>query len=270
MKTRLLIIGLLIFGIISITFGYVQKNGQTQKHNQLPVNFLEPLFVTQARGESSWIGELLDNEAGISAWFEGDVINLDNVRDTFRVIEYETSEYIIGSVPVPLYESTELEDAHVYVSIYGWVLAYYPNDSVSSRMVDVRYYDIYDILTTKLHRVLELIASEGLIPLPDIYCYDFRYPNATNAMISIDSDFDGDWTYTIELPSTYIYYERSWFLRDVVGWQGPGFWLNGIQLGACWESDCYGSITPSQLPPDTLNTVVVRDIGGIVLIYEEP
>jgi hypothetical protein len=39
------------------------------------------------------------DEAGISAWFgAGTTINLNDVRDAYRTVEYETTQYIVGSV----------------------------------------------------------------------------------------------------------------------------------------------------------------------------
>ena len=44
------------------------------------------------------------DEAGISAYFKSaSPVTLADVRSVFRVIEAETADYIIGSVPVPDY-----------------------------------------------------------------------------------------------------------------------------------------------------------------------
>jgi len=65
-----------------------------------------------------------EDEAGIAAYFKSaNPINLNNVKSVFRVIEAQTAEYIIGSVPVTNYPDTE--DVHVYVHKDGWFLAYY-------------------------------------------------------------------------------------------------------------------------------------------------
>ena len=70
------------------------------------------------------IGALLEQEAGISAYYQSPyAITLSQVRPLFRVIEAETADYIIGSVPVAGY--TENADAHVYVHKDGWILAYF-------------------------------------------------------------------------------------------------------------------------------------------------
>ena len=85
-----------------------------------------PGFVRNAQASTSDfdIAAKLDVEAGISAWFKSpDAINLNQVRSQFRTIELETTDYIIGSVPVAGY--LETADAHVYVHRDGWILAYY-------------------------------------------------------------------------------------------------------------------------------------------------
>jgi hypothetical protein len=52
------------------------------------------------------------DEAGISAYFKSaSPVTLADVRSVFRVIEVETADYIIGSVPVPDYAETQ--DTHV-------------------------------------------------------------------------------------------------------------------------------------------------------------
>ena len=54
-----------------------------------------------ARAETGAISSFLDDEAGISAYFDASAtIDLNDVRSLFRTIEVETADYIIGSIPV--------------------------------------------------------------------------------------------------------------------------------------------------------------------------
>lgn len=77
----------------------------------------------------------LEEEAGISAYTNvGEAINLGNAKTAFGTIEYETSDYIIGSVPLPDYAETE--DVHAYVHKDGWVVAYYLEDEPVAKIVE--------------------------------------------------------------------------------------------------------------------------------------
>ena len=81
-----------------------------------------PQFIAQAEPNStdSFIGDKLDAEAGISAYYKApDTIDLNQVAPVFRTIEISTTEYIIGSVAVPNYP--EHYDVHVYVNTNGWI-----------------------------------------------------------------------------------------------------------------------------------------------------
>jgi hypothetical protein len=54
----------------------------------------------------------LYGEADVSAYCNaGQEINLTQAKGAFRDLEYESAEYIIGSVPIPGYSETE--DVHV-------------------------------------------------------------------------------------------------------------------------------------------------------------
>ncbi|MCP4546550.1 MAG: hypothetical protein GY835_08815, partial [bacterium] len=117
---------------------------------------------------------LLD-EAGITAYVHlSQTIRLEYVQDEFRIIEDQTEDYIIGSVPVPEYDIEY--DVHVYVHQSGWMVAYYLPDDPASKIVDWRN---RCISPTNLETVLtNLAASDGII-LPEVSYYDFRYPDAT-------------------------------------------------------------------------------------------
>lgn len=76
------------------------------------------------------------DEAGISAYFKSATpVNLADVRSVYRVIEVETPDYIIGSVPVPDY-GQERFDVHLYVHRDGWFLAYYLTSDPVSKIFD--------------------------------------------------------------------------------------------------------------------------------------
>jgi hypothetical protein len=73
-----------------------------------------PSFLSVARAEAAPAAAtgFPQDEAGISAYFKSaNSINLADVQSTFRVVETQTADYIVGSVPVANYDATQ--DVHV-------------------------------------------------------------------------------------------------------------------------------------------------------------
>jgi len=217
------------------------------------------------------IGAKLDDEAGISAYFQSsDPINLSQVRSLFRTIETETTDYIIGSVPVPNHLADF--DAHVYVNKVGWVLAYYLNSDPISKIIDVK---AQTISSTKLKTVVSAVASAGGALFTDVTYYDFRYPNATNMMFVAKTPTNGS-TFTIQMPSSYGYYYRGW--ASLGGCNN--FTIDGVsaQSSAIWTGDymSYGSLNASQMLPDITHALVVGTCGyggaysTLVIVYRIP
>jgi hypothetical protein len=66
-------------------------------------------------------------------------ITINSVASLFRTIEVSTTDYIIGSIPVPNYPETE--DAHAYIHKDGWMLAYYLKVDPVGKIVDWQSYD---------------------------------------------------------------------------------------------------------------------------------
>jgi hypothetical protein len=231
-------------------------------------DLIAPEFVTRAKPISpdSFIGDLLDQEAGISAYYKSpDAIVLSQVRGTFRTIEVETAEYIVGSVAV--LNHPEHFDAHVYVSTNGWILAYYLRSDPVGKIVDVYGSTIN---TTKLKTVVAAVASAAGAPFTDATYYDFRYPNATN-MLFVAEDLSNGNDFTIQLPSTYGYFERGWAINNFNS-GSTYFQLDGVNLSYTWVGNAmgYGTITASQLLPDVPHTILVDYYGVLVLVYRVP
>jgi hypothetical protein len=254
--------------LVILSFAYVNKP-TTLAANDNALRLEAPRFVNVARADSSDldIGSYLDDEAGISAWYQSpDAINLSQVRDQFRTIETETADYIIGSVPVPGYRETA--DPHVYVHRDGWILAYYMRSDTIGKIVDA---GASSITTTKLKNVVAAMAGAADAPFTDATYYDFRYPNATHMMLIAESYSNGN-DFTVQLPSTYGYFERGWAINDF----GGGVWyfrLDGVNLsstGSDMSNVAYGSITAAQLLPDVTHTVSVDDWGAMVILYRVP
>ena len=204
------------------------------------------------------------DEAGISAYFKSaSPITLADVRSMYRVIEAQTADYIIGSVPVPGY--VEKYDVHLYIHRDGWFLAYYLSADPASKLFDWNKY-MRTAIPTRLENVLAIAANTAGIAFPGSTYYDFRYPNATHLMMIAEDTPDGN-QFEIKLPGSYSYYERSWSTAYTGGYCETWFVLDGTNIGH--NGTAYGTLTAAQLLPETTHTVQIscNGYGGLVLVY---
>jgi hypothetical protein len=131
-----------------------------------------PLFVAVAEGsEVSGMRagtNFLDAEAGISAYTNvGEEIDIEKAKAAFRTVEYETDEYIIGSVPLPDYP--EYEDVHAYVHKDGWIVTYYLKDKPVGKIIDWKDYSTDEkIIGTKLEDGLSVACNAAGVPIRNI------------------------------------------------------------------------------------------------------
>jgi hypothetical protein len=216
------------------------------------------------------------DEAGISAYFKSDTpITLASVRSIYRVVEVETGDYIIGSVPVPEYQ--ERHDVHVYIHRDGWFLAYYLASDPVAKIVDWRRYTGTDI-PTKLDNVLAIAAVAGGVAFKGATYYDFRYPNATNLMLIAEDHLNGG-DFSVDLPGDFTYFARSWSLSGIGGGHcGSALDLDGTRVGSvanCEDGVVEGDLSAAQLLPDTYHTLTVSPDwqpanAALVLVYRVP
>jgi hypothetical protein len=269
MKTRIFIIIPFLFVVIISLFWIVQETEQSSEEDRLSLNLSEPLFVSQARAESNWLNEYLDEEAGLAAWVRGDLIDLAEVEPLLNV-EYITSEYIIGGLKQALPGYSEAESPHIYASVDGWIMAYYNNTDVASKIVDIVYFRTYQIMRTKLQVAIDIITTAVGSPILSAEYYDFRYINATNMMTIAETDQDGNNYFYVEVPSDFTVYEYSYSIYG----NGDGviainiMWINDVEYRRCYPY-CYDTITPSMLPYDVSNKISYNDEGSISILYEE-
>lgn len=229
-----------------------------------------PSFVRVASAEGDAIASVIGSEAGISAYYQSAVpIEFTaDFRTVFRTIEAETADYIIGSVRVENY--VESEDVHVYVSKNGWMLAYYLKTDPVGKIFDWKTYNGAAI-NTKLEKTLIRVASFAGVPYTAAAFYDFRYPNATHLMLIGETHEDGN-NFTVNLPSSFTYYERSWGLLNDGGascWQLDGACVTG-STGVGGGYTAQGYLTAAQMLPDATHTIAVDWHGGLALVYRVP
>jgi len=215
------------------------------------------------------------DEAGISAYFKSaSPVNLADVRGVYRVIEVETADYIIGSVPVPDY-GQERFDVHLYVHRDGWFLAYYLASDPVSKIFDWLSYSGGSSIPTIPDRILQIAATSAGMSFPGSAHYDFRFPNATNLILVAETTGNGN-DFTVYFPGSYGYYERSWSTR-YTNWDPhypTCFVLNGTQIGCAGSDDqiAYGSLSGAQLLPDRTHSIEISSsgYGGLALLYRVP
>ncbi|MEA3417340.1 MAG: hypothetical protein U9R02_14570, partial [Thermodesulfobacteriota bacterium] len=196
------------------------KNGISQCSERSSISLVPPSFIglasaTEAMGNgvsaTSRAGtSFLEEEAGISAYTNvGEEINLERAKSAYRTIEYETDEYIIGSVPLPDYAETE--DVHAYVHKDGWVVTYYLKGEPVAKIVDWEDYSTDERITgTKLEDGVGVVCNAAGVPIRDLKYYDFRYANADKMMIVADAQWtEGTDTFKLKLPSDFVFYEKS-------------------------------------------------------------
>jgi len=235
-------------------------------------SFIEPASASGLGGQTEGTS-FLQEEAGISAYTNvGEEIDLEKAKNAFRTIEYETDEYIIGSVPLPNYPETE--DVHCYIHIDGWIVSYYLKNEPAAKIVDWNSYTTDEKITgTKLENGITVVCdAAGVLP-GDIKYYDFKYPNANSLMIVADAQWvDGTDTFNITLPSDFRFYERSYSHYAYDSW-GSKMKIDGSMIsniGAC--NDCgvthYGLLSPSQIPPEEVHTVSLSHSEGSSISYD--
>ncbi|MFV9676956.1 MAG: hypothetical protein ACNYVW_04815 [Methanosarcinales archaeon] len=140
-------------------------------------------------------------------------IDLSKAELCYRNIEYNCSDYIIGSVELP--DLSEDEDVHVYVSADGWIVAYYLKEEPASKIMPWIGYDGGEITTTKLEDAISKMCTDIEIPYQqvksDIKYDDFSYPDANRLMIIVDRmDVPGTDTFEFKIPDDYTVYKASW------------------------------------------------------------
>jgi len=217
----------------------------------------------------------LDDEAGISAYTKATTtITLNNAKSAFRTIETQTSNYIIGSVPIP--GLPESEDAHVYVSKSGWILAYYKKDLPTAKMLQWSGYAGGSISTTTLADAISSLASSAGVSYSGIKYYNFKYPGANRLMMIVDWKKDGPDSYQFKVPDTFVLNENSHSLYcEYNCWSN----IDSVDIPNQWSYEFsgrgvhygyYGSI----LSPNVFHTVDFGSYGEgaqtTILVYKQP
>ncbi|MBE3121343.1 MAG: hypothetical protein IMZ58_03935 [Thermoplasmata archaeon] len=231
-------------------------------------------------GENGTRSSFLDQEAGISAYTNvGTTINLTLARNAFRTIENESTDYIIGSVPLPDY--SESEDVHCYVHQDGWIVSYYLKTEPIGKIFDgVDYTTDGQITDTKLNDGIDAVCEAAAVVPGNINYFDFEWPNAQKMMIVGDAIWGypgGPNTFNLTLPTDFTFYERSFCHYSVNSCSYSQLYINQQQISYVYHSFNYGSLSSSQLPSGPTNIIKLTSNCGssqqtsamILLLYKE-
>ncbi len=213
---------------------------------------LEPPAFLDDDIQSSLVGEKIQDEAGIAAYYKAPYsLNLSLVRPMFNSIELEAADYILGSISVPNYD--ERFDVHVYVRSDGWIMAYYLASAPTGKMIDTRALSLNN---TKLTIVMNNVAVTGGAPFGAVTYYHFNYPNATHMLLV------GEYSerFEITMPSTNAYYELS-----VANY-------GSVRIDGTYYSEDYVYILVplTTFLPDVVHNVDPGYYAALVILYRMP
>ncbi|WMW23069.1 hypothetical protein RE476_04355 [Methanolobus mangrovi] len=221
------------------------------------------------------------DEAGISAYVQAKPsgINLESAKSAFATIERETSDYVIGTVALDVHD--EEEYPHVYVSTDGWVVAYYPSERPSSWILPWADYSGEAITSTTLSKAIGIMATSVGGTSSGIKYYDFRYEDAKNMMIIVESVQGGENFFKFTIPTIFQTYAVDWSHYNIDGYpSNAGYgksyaYLNGVQVSYLATTDSnYGSFT-GQVQNGVEQTVMIQTDNyatgrvGLVLEYAD-
>ena len=97
-------------------------------------------------------------------------------------------------------------------------------------------------------------------------------------MLLVAEDEDNGNDFTIRLPSSFGYFDRGWAIGTATGYQDY-FNVDGVNKigGAIYSGDSahYGTLTASELLPDTPHTIAVNmtygsAYGVLIITYRVP
>ena len=287
-RGKMFVISIALVVTLSFTIMLSQSSANTDKkmidggNGIIPLtapHFIGMAYAIEATGGNAFP----ENEAGISAYTDvGRTIDLKYARDAFRTIEYETDEYIIGSVSLPGYPETD--DVHAYVHKDGWVVTYYLKEEPAAKIIDWVDYDTDEDMTgTKLEDGIIIVCDSAGVPTGDIKYYDFRHPNANKLMIVADALWNsGEDTFRLKLPSDFVFYERSYSHCSKGNDYTSGMYLDEKEISVIVPGTNYDLLSPAQLSLDVFHTIKITAtarsdhryysypaFGAIVLIYQE-
>ena len=107
--------------------------------------------------------------------------------------------------------------------------------------------------------MLEIVAGAADQSFGNASYYDFRYPNATHLLLVGEINWDEDASYSIRMPSEYVYYERSVAVKSN---EYVSFNISNVDPQTSWCSYCYAAISAAALPAGTERSTITYGRSG--------
>jgi len=179
---------------------------------------LPSLFQTAHAQDAACDVNLLA-DAGVTAYTNlAEEIDIAFLESYFSGAVQQTDQFISGIVLVGSQQKLpQLDEAavvHAVVCADGWVFAYLSREQPASALIDWTLYEDEGLSTTPLEAVIRLLTEEMGFTLRagDISYFDFRYPEATNLKLVVDSVETNRWqeSFQISVPKRLTIYEFSW------------------------------------------------------------
>jgi hypothetical protein len=183
----------------------------------ITISFAEDKSL-QSPGVSGEGGSFLEKEAGICAYVKANkTLDINRAKNYFRTIEKEGPDFVVGSVPIPGYDTPE--DAHMFIHKDGWIIAYYSKAEPVAKIIDWRSYQPGKVVT-KLYQALANVAGGLGVSLTNVKYYHYAYPEANKLMIIVDRD-----SFKITIPGEIPIYE----VNASIGKGDGNYWI--VKIG---------------------------------------
>lgn len=162
-------------------------------------------------------------------------ITLSRVTPLFTGgIEVQTSDYIIGLVPLTGYLAHW--NVHVLVHTNGWVMAWYHKDWPAINILDTRAATFGT--STKLSLALTAVGGRiGQILKPTYY--NFAFPDATKLLMLNKMRASGT-TVRISLPASFLYYDKGLYVDTDAYYynsRSDEIFINNVSVYDCCSSE---------------------------------
>lgn len=270
MKSGGLLIVVLVVGFLGVIFfGNSGRDGPVAEEGQ--TNLLaRPVFAQSISDNITF----LDEEAGISIYANVGPVDLSQAKTAYRTIENETSDYIIGSLPLPNLASSE--DVHCFVHKDGWVAVYYLKSEPLSKIVDWQYWVGGTLTKNKLQIGLEVMSNATGTSVASAKYYHYGYSSANKFMIAIKTHYgNGLGNASIYIPNEFTIHERSWshYAERTLGWpyyfdsyfRIDGITINTIAGNLVGPVTVIGQLNSSQLSSGTYHDFSVYTYSDATL-----
>jgi len=191
-------------------------NWQNISHRNDKTSATEDNSISLVRPAFAQTGSFLDQEAGIAAYVKfQNQIHLESAKQAFKIIEQETSDFVVGTVGIP---NSHLAP-HAFVSSNGWIVAYFLRDeSVGNAWPYGRGFKPPDDVLAK---ALAKIGATVGAPPPPISYFDFEYPGANRTSVIRAPGTGG--LFGVQIPNGFQVFEAVQASNDYDPVRYPGF-----------------------------------------------